>query len=405
MPTAFARHWTLDPHVTFLNHGSFGATPIPVLETQTMWRARMEHEPVAFFARDLEPAADNVRRVLGDFIGADPEELALVPNATAGINTVVRSLDLEPGDELLTTDHAYNAARTTLEAAAARTGARVRIASLPFPGTTPEMARQRLLGEVSQRTRLVLLDHVTSTTALVLPARDIVAELRERGIETLIDGAHAPGMLDVNVEAIGATYYAGNCHKWLCAPKGSGFLHVSRNRQSSVRPLAVSHGANSLRRDRSRFRLEHDWTGTGDPSAYLSIPAAIEFGAGLVEGGWPALMARNRDVALRGRQLLGAALAVEAPAPDSMIGSMASMPLPFEPAGAPLPDPSGHDALHAWLEDHEGIQVMFAPWPQRPGDGEPWRRVVRISAAPYVAVEDLEHLTRALRTALATLAD
>jgi isopenicillin-N epimerase len=218
-------------------------------------------------------------------------------------------------------------------------------------------------------------------------------------VETLVDGAHAPGMLDLDVDALGAAYYAGNCHKWLCAPKGSGFLHVRRDLRERVRPLAISHGANSPRLDRPRFRLEHDWTGTADPSAYLAIPEAIAFGGSLLAGGWPALMARNRDLALAGRDLLCAALGVEPPAPDDMIGSMATVPLPAE--AGPVPADLYDDPVHAALMRH-GIQVAVAPWPPRPPAGAAWRRLIRISAAPYVSLDDLALLARVLPGLVAT---
>jgi isopenicillin-N epimerase len=400
MPSEFAHHWTLDPGVTFLNHGSFGATPRSVLDAQAAWRERMEREPVAFFTRTLEPAMDAARDALGRFIGAGPDDIALVPNATAAINAVTRSLDLRRGDELLTTDHAYNAAANALAFVAERAGARVVTASLPFPGLTPETARDRILGAVTRHTRLVMLDHVTSPTAVVLPVAEIVAAVAERGIDTLVDGAHAPGMLDLEVDAIGAAYYAGNCHKWMNAPKGSGFLHVRRDLQERIRPLAISHGANTARRDRSRFRIEHDWTGTADPTAALAIPDAIEFGATLLDGGWTALRTRNRDVVLRGRDLLCRALGIDAPVPDEMIAAMASVPLP-NGHGVPAVESEVpvDDTVHAALEAL-GIQVMIASWPQRPAGGQ-WRRLVRISAASYVAVADIARLAGALPAVLA----
>ncbi|MEA2651591.1 MAG: isopenicillin-N epimerase [Chloroflexota bacterium] len=403
MPSEFARHWTLDPTITFLNHGSFGATPRPVLAAQDAWRERMEREPVAFFVRDLEPALDQARAALAGFIGADAEDLAFIPNATAGVNTVARSLALEPGDEILATDHGYNAVGNILRAAADRASARVVTVPLPFPGSSAEAATELILGAVSPHTRLAVVDHVTSTTALVLPIERIVRALAERGIDTLVDGAHVPGMLDLDVTSIGAAYYTGNGHKWLCSPKGAGFLHVRRDLRPRVRPLAISHGANSPRTDRAAFRLEHDWTGTADPSAYLSIPAAIDFGAGLLDGGWPALRDRNRAVALRGRDLVCSALGIDAPAPDTMVGSMATIALAPEHRDAPVDDGIADDALHAALEA-QGIQVMVAPWPQRP-DGGPWRRVIRVSAAAYVAIEDVERLAQALPGALAAVAD
>lgn len=396
MPSELAAMWTLDPAVVHLNHASFGATPRRVLDEQAAWRERMEREPVAFFVRDLEPALDDARRALANFVHADADDLAFVPNATAGVSTVLRSLRIERGDELLTTDHAYNAVRNALELCAALHGGRVVTAPIPFPGTTPEAARDAVLAHVSGRTRLAVLDHVTSASAVVLPVPEIVAELAERGIDTLVDGAHAPGMLDLDVAAIGAAYYTGNCHKWLSAAKGSAFLHVSRDRQHLIRPLATSHGMNSPRTDRSRFRLEHDWVGTLDPSAWLSVPAAIDFGAALLPGGWPALRERSRSLAIAGRDLVCRALGEPAPTTDEMIGSMASVPLAPESdaeriEGISLYGDPVHDSL---LEDH-GLEVMVSPWPPRP-NGQPRRRLVRISAAPYNDIGDMERLARAL---------
>lgn len=393
MPSELAPHWTLDPETVFLNHGSFGATPRAVLEAQATWRARMEREPVAFFARDLEGLLDAARVALGRFVGADPDGLAFVANATAGINTVLRSLQLRPGDELLTTDHAYNAALNALTEVAAASGARVVVAAVPFPGTTPSDVCAAILGAVTARTRLVLVDHVTSATALVLPVAELVARLAERGVETLVDGAHAPGMVPLDLDAVGAAFTAGNGHKWLGAPKGAAFVHVRADMRDRVRPLVISHGATSPRRDRSRFRLEHDWTGTNDPSAWLSIPAAIAFGERLLPGGWESVRTRNRDLALAGRDLLCGALGVPRPAPDEMIGSMASVPMPGDQHG-PADGGQYADPVHAALQRH-GIQVATAPWPQRPAGG-PWRRLIRVSAAPYVGRDDLEHLARVL---------
>jgi isopenicillin-N epimerase len=400
MPSELARHWTLDPSTVFLNHGSFGATPRAVLEAQNAWRERMEAEPVRFFVRELEPALDAARIALGAFLRADPDGLALVPNATAGINLVARSLELEPGDEILLLDHAYNAARNALADAAERAGARLVVAELPFPGAASEAAVEAVTRCVTPRTRLAMVDHVTSATALVLPVAEIVAALSEHGVDSLVDGAHAPGMLDVDVEAIGAAYYTGTCHKWLYAPKGSGFLHVRANLRERVRPLAISHGANSPRRDRSRFRLEHDWTGTADPTALISIPAAIEFGATVMPGGWDALRRRDRELTLAGRDALCTVLGVERPAPDEMLGSMAAVPLPrLEGDGAEPPLDVYADPVHAALQRH-GIQAAVSPWPMQP-DGRPWRRLLRFSVAPYVAREDIDRLVEALPGAIA----
>jgi isopenicillin-N epimerase len=403
MPSEFARHWTLDPAIAFLNHGSYGATPRPVLAAQQAWRDRMEAEPVLFFSRDLEPALDGARTVLGAFVGADPDDLAFVPNATAATNTVLRSLHFAHGDELLTTDHAYNAAKNAMEFVAERDGARVVIAPVAFPITGPGAAAEAILAAVTPRTRLAVLDHITSATALSLPIQALVAELASSGVETLVDGAHAPGQVALDLPAIGATYYSANLHKWVCAPKGSGFLWVRRDRQAEIRPLAISHGANSPRADRSRFRVEFDWTGTADNSAFLAVPDAIRFGEGLLSGGWPALAARNHDLAVRGRDVLCAALGIEPPAPDEMLGSMASVPLPAESTQGRV---QGIDLYGDPVHDHLaqlGMQVMITPWPQRP-EGGLWRRLVRISAAAYNDLSQFERLAEALPGAMAAAA-
>jgi len=403
MPSEFARHWTLDPAVDFLNHGSFGAAPWPVLAEQQAWRDRMELEPVRFFAAEFEPALDQARAALAGFVGADTEDLVFVPNATAGTNAVLRSLRFAPGDELLATDHAYNAVKNVMEYVADRDGARLVIASVPFPSGGPDEVVAAIMGSVSPATRLVVLDHITSATALVFPVERLIGELNERGIETLIDGAHAPGQIALTLGGLRATYYTANLHKWVCAPKGCGFLWVRRERQPFIRPLAISHGANSARADRSRYQMEFDWTGTADPSAYLTVPAAIRFGSELLPGGWDTLRSRNHGLALAARDLLRGALGILAPAPDEMVGTMASLPLPVEhrPGRIQGIDLYG-DPVHDSLE-RRGMQVMITPWPQRPDGGE-WRRLVRISAAAYNDLSQFERLAAALPAALAAAA-
>ena len=365
--------WTLDPAIDFLNHGSFGACPRAVLDFQQGLRGELEQEPVRFLSRELEGRLAEARAALGGFVGADPDDLAFVANATAGVNTVLRSLDLGPGDELLTTDHAYNACRNALEAAGARAGARVAVAAVPFPLSDPGQVVEAVLAAVTPRTRLALLDHVTSPTGLLFPLRALVAELTHRGIDTLVDGAHAPGMFPLDLAAIGAAYYSGNCHKWMCAPKGAAFLHVRRDRQGPIRPLVISHGANSTRTDRARFRLEFDWTGTQDPTAWLTVPEAIRVLGAAAPGGWPALMERNRGLALDARRLLCEALDVAPPAPESMVGALASVPLP----DAPRPPAPARDPLQDALYTRHRIEVPVMAWPAPP------RRLIRVSAQLY----------------------
>jgi len=393
-PGGLAALWSLDRDVAFLNHGSFGACPTEVLRHQAALRAEMEAEPVRFLGRELDGRLDAAREALAAFVGADPDDVAFMANATSGVNAVLRSLTLSPGDELLTTDHAYAACRNTLDYVAGRCGARVNVAAIPFPVASADAVVDAVLAKVTPRTRLALLDHITSPTGLILPVERLVAELARRGVETLVDGAHAPGMVPLDLRALGATYYSANCHKWLCAPKGSAFLWVRRDRQAGIRPLTISHGATAVRPGRSRFRLEFDWTGTHDPTAWLTVPTAIDYMGGLVSGGWPALMARNHALALAARELLCVAAGTPPTCPDQMIGSLASVILPDSPTmetGWRVRDP-----LQGRLFDRWRIEVPIMRWPAAP------QRLLRISAQLYNSPEQYSRLAQALRDELAT---
>ncbi len=393
-PASDLQNWLLDPALTFLNHGSFGACPRRVLAVQDEWRARMERQPLQFLARELEPAMDAARAALAQFVGAAAEDLVFVPNATHGINSVLRSLTFEPGDELLVTNQEYNASRNALDFVAAQFGARVVVVNLPFPLQNADEVILPILAAVTPRTRLALLDHVVSQTGLVLPLERLVKELAARGVETLVDGAHAPGMVPLDLKQLGAAYYTGNCHKWLCAPKGSAFLFVQPHRQKLIRPLAISHGANSARTDRSRFLIEFGWTGTGDVTAWLSVPAAIQFMAEQLPGGWPEVMARNRALALAARKILCTALAIPEPCPAEFIGSLAAVSLPDAAPDALPRLPINEYPLQDDLRLKHGIEVPLMPWPAPP------KRLLRVSAQLYNSLPQYERLAQALRAEL-----
>lgn len=399
--------WTLDPTVTFLNHGSFGACPEPVLAVQRELRDRLERQPIAFMDRELPILLEEARGRVGAFLGADPDGLAFVANATTGVNAVLHSLRFAAGDEIVTTDHEYNAVLTTLAATAGRDGAHIVMARLPDPAAGDDAIVESIAAVVTDRTRLAVVSHVTSPTAVILPTERIVAALDARGIDTLVDGAHAPGMVPLALDALGAAYYAGNGHKWLCGPKGSAFLWVRRDRRERVHPTVVSHGANDPRTDRTRFRLEFDWVGTSDPTAALTLPAAIDWMAGLDPGGWPAVMAANHALAIEARDRIGAALGVAPTVPAAMIGSMAAVPLPGDWTDARAAD------LHDRLIDEDRIEIPVTAWPvrgarERP-DASPSAAFLRISAQRYVELDDIERLAGALerrrRTWGATPAD
>ena len=392
--TDLAKLWPLDPDVVFLNHGSFGACPTEVLRHQQALRDEMEAGPVRFLSRELDDRLDVARAALAAFVGADPDDLGFVVNATTGVNAVLRSLSFNAGDELLTTDHAYNACRNTLNFVAARSGVQVVVARVPFPLASPDEVVAAVLAKVTPRTRLAMLDHVTSPTGIILPLERLIAELSARGVEVLVDGAHAPGMLPLDLRALGATYYSGNCHKWICAPKGSAFLWVRRDRHAAVHPVTISHGANAVRPGRSRFRLEFDWTGTCDPTAWMTVPKAIDYVGSLLPGGWPAVMARNRALVLEARRLVCAAAGTPSPSPDEMIGSLASVVLPEGKTTEIMwrrPDP-----IQTRLYDQWGIEVPVMSWPTAP------RRLIRISAQLYNPRDHYVRLAEALTKELAS---
>ena len=395
--TTEAGIWPLDPKVVFLNHGSFGSCPRPVLAFQRALRQRMERQPITFFVRQLEALLDEARATLAGFVGADPEDLVFVTNATAGVNAVLRSLRFRAGDELLVTDHEYNACRNALDFVAQRSRARVVVARVPFPLRDPAQVVAAVLDRRTWRTRLALLDHVTSQTGLVLPIERLVRELAARGIETLVDGAHAPGMVPLDLAALGAGYYTGNCHKWVCAPKGAAFLHVRRDLQAAIRPLVISHGANSPRTDRSRFLIEFGWTGTDDPTPFLAVPKAIECLRGLLPGGWPGVLHRNRELALAARRVLCETLGIEPPSPDSMIGALAAVPIPEAREAAAPKSPLYQDPLQETLLARHGIEVPVIPWPAPPS------RLLRVSAQLYNHLAQYERLAEALATELAVI--
>jgi isopenicillin-N epimerase len=383
-PSEFAELWGIDPTVIFLNHGSFGACPKVVLAAQQRWRSQLENEPLRFFGREWEPLLDDARRKLATFVGADVQDLVFVPNATTGVNSVLRSLEFSPDDEILTTNHEYNACRNALDFIASRTGARVVVAKIPFPIDSPQQVIEAVIAKVSVKTKLALLDHITSQTGLIFPIQQLVKELQWRGIDTLIDGAHAPGMISLNLREIGATYYTGNCHKWLCAPKGSAFLYVQREQQLKIRPLTISHGANSPRVDKTRWQLEFDWTGTNDPTAFLCVPEAIAFMGSLLPGGWTELMGRNHQLVLKARQMVCEALGVLPPCPQEMIGAMAVVPMPT------IWESRDFMSVHDELFDQFGIQVQVIPWPETP------RLLMRISTQIYNTLQQYEYLAMAL---------
>ncbi len=386
MPSPYRQHWTLDPEVVFLNHGSYGAVPGVIQRRQEEFRRELESEPVRFM-RQRNRLIDAARNATAAFVGADAADVVLVTNATHGVNAVLRSLRFAPGDELLVTDHEYNACRNALNFVAERSGARVMVAEIPFPISSPQQALDAILAQVSARTVLCLVDQITSPTALRLPVEELVPALQKRGVRVLVDGAHAPGQVALDLRQMGADYWTGNLHKWPCAPKGSALLFVHPRHRDQIRPSVISHGANADASTRSRFHQEFDWEGTFDPTGWAVIPETLEFVGGLMPGGWKEVMARNHALALRARKLLCDGLGTAPVCPDEMIGTMASVRLPTDL----------HErlrergvSLFGELIDRWGIEIPAIAWRAPVGE------MVRFSCHLHNDFEDYEKLLHAL---------
>lgn len=368
-PAELRSEFLLDPDVAFLNHGSFGACPRPVFERYQAYQRELEREPVDFLSRRLPDLLAHARAALARYLNAAPQDIAFVPNATTGVNLAARSLSLQPGDEILATDLEYGACDLAWEWLCRRTGARYVRAPIPLPLDSPDTLVETLFAHATERTRVVSVSHITSATALVLPVEEIVARARALGLVTIIDGAHAPAHVPVDLEALGADFYSGNTHKWLCAPKGAGFLHVRPGLKEPVDAAIVSWGYV----DGTTFQERIEKQGTRDPAAWLAVPDAIAFQE---ERNWDAVRERCRAVTRAAREELCAVLGSEPLAPAEMLGQMASVRLP-------RPDPGLSDRLFA----NHRVEIPVAG----PDDD-----LLRISVAAYTTRDEIERLLTAL---------
>lgn len=363
--------FTLDPDFLTVNHGSFGAAPRVVLDAQAEWRRRLEAQPTWFMQRILPLALRRAASALGEFVGARGEDIAFVDNATTGCAAVLFSLDFAAGDEILMPNHGYGAVRNTVRHIAARTGAVLIEAELPFPDPAADAIVDAIGARIGPRTKLVILDHITSPSALILPLERLIARCREAGVKVLIDGAHGPGQVTLDLSALAADWYVGNCHKWLMAPKGCAFLWARPDRQQNLHPVIISHGYGK------GYLAEFDWTGTRDPSPWLAVEAAIAFHRGL---GGPQLMARNNALAREGAKLLVERLGTRTGAAPAFYAAMQSVELPLDGPGTP----ERALALRARLLDEFRCDA-----PLHCLSGKVW---LRLSAQAYNSIEDYEAL-------------
>ena len=369
----------LEESTTFLNHGSFGLTPVTVLAAQAAFREEMERQPVRFLTRPaLQPRLRAAAGQLAAFLGAAAEDLAFVDNATTGVNAVLRSFPLQPGDEVLITDHTYPAVRNAVRFVCAPAGARIVEARLPFPPEGPDGIVAAVRNALTERTRLAIFDLVSSGSAIVMPVTEMARVCRDAGARVLVDGAHGPGMLDLDLPALQADWVTGNAHKWLFAPRGCALLWATKEAQRDLHPTVISHGFEQ------GFVNEFDWTGTRDPTAWLAVPAALDFYRSM---GDSALRARNRALAIAAGEMLAQRWGTETGAPAAMAGAMVTVRLPGGLPGTPASAQAVHDGL--WQKYHIEVPIMAL-------NETLW---VRISAQIYNDLDDYERLATALAKA------
>ena len=349
---ALRSQWMLHDEVTFLNHGSFGAVPRTVLAEQERWRHRLEAEPIEILGRRQAELIAIAKEPLGEFLHMRPQDFGLVTNATEGVNAVLGSLRFSAGDELLTTNHVYNAVRQAMRHVAMRNGATYREVPVATPVQSAEQIAKTIIDGISDRTRLLVIDHITSPTGLLFPVEPIAAACAARGVELLVDGAHAPGMIDLNIPATGATYYAGNLHKWSCAPKGCAFLWVAPHRQADIHPCVISH------RYGEGLAAEFGWQGTRDASAWLTIPTALRFMSNL---GWERIRQHNHAMAVWAHAMLCERFGASplSPLDGSLIGATATVPLPQPLVG--MTDDQAKALQQSLYTDHR-IEIPLFGW-------------------------------------------
>ena len=371
--TDLKEHFLLNPEVAFFNHGSFGACPRPVFEEYQRLQRQMEWLPTDFLGRNRVQMVDEARAALAEYVKTDVGNIVFVPNATSGINTVARSLAFEAGDEILTTNHEYGAINNTWKYICEKTGAQLLPHHIDLPVTTHEAFVDSFWSEVTPRTRLISISHVTSPTSLIFPIEEICRRAREVGIITVIDGAHAPSQIDLDMEAIGADFYSGNCHKWLSAPKGSGFLYARPKHHPLIDPLVISHG----RQPDSTFATRSEWQGTRDISAFLTVPAAIEFQK---EHNWPGVRQRCHELAIEVSDRVSAMTRIEPIATDLDLWFSQMISIP-------LPDQRLHEVATRLYEDYNTVIA---------GGVIDEQHFMRISVQAYNTQDDIDRLCDAM---------
>lgn len=369
------RHFLLSPDITYLNHGAFGATPQNVMDRQHALQKKMEADPSWFFEWEFRPAMREIAAKLAEYLNTAGKNIAMIENATLGVNAVLRSLDFGPGDEILICNQTYGAVKNAAAYVAERTGATLTVADLPFPAESNAQIVEAFAAGLSDKTKIAIIDHVVSPTALLLPMKEMAKRARDAGALVLIDGAHAPGMVEIDFSELDVDWYTGNCHKWLFAPKGCAFLWTADKHLEATHPLVISHYY------QDGYGAEFDWVGTRDGTAQMALPTAMRFRERF---GDAAIKSHNHDLVIQAAAMLAEAWGTEMGAPDELFGSMATIRLPgnFTPSLE-----SAQEVRSILVKDHK-IQS-----PIRHTDEHLW---VRISAQIYNEMADYERLASAM---------
>ena len=387
------KHWNHDKNIVFLNHGSFGSCPNAILDLQTQIRTRTELDPIRELVSNFEVNYHENKIALAQFVGSNPNDLVLMKNSTSGANTILNSLSFNEGDEILTHSHAYGACINVLKHYAEKQKCKLVIAEIPFPISSKEEIINAILNQVSSKTKFVLLDHITSATGIIFPVEKLTKELESSGIEVLVDGAHAPGMIDLNIEALGASYYIGNGHKWICSPRGSALMHVRKDKQFKIHPLQISHYNDLHEGTDAHWSAQFAWPGTDDYSSYLLLKDSIHYMENIL-GSWESLRKHNRTLCLEARKMICEKLNIEIPTPDSMIGHLASIPVQNNPE-TPSKFFNMITPLKQRLMDEYKIQVPVFYF-----DKTNPKLLLRISVQAYNSMEQFEYLGESLQRAI-----
>lgn len=391
MKNSYRELFGIENGFTALNHGSFGACPVEIINYQFELVRKMESLTTRFFTRIIKPLIAESMEILSSFVNAPANDIVFVRNATTAANAVINSMDFQKGDEIVTTNLIYGSCRNALDHAAQTKGAVIKKAAIPFPVKSENEITESILGLITKKTKLIFIDHVTSETAMIMPVKKICNEANRLGIDIFIDGAHAPGMIPLDISAINPTYYTGNCHKWICAPKGSAFLYVRPDRQENTIPPVISNYFRQGETANEKLHNSFDWSGTMDYTSHACVGKTIEYLRDNIDGGWNEIMKRNHELAITGRNIIAKELHLDQYLADELIGSMATIKL----NSTAVIDPStGLDIIQIELLDKYNIETVITTlYPTK-------QRILRISAALYNNENDYELLAEALKMTL-----